>query len=91
MKPNVYNIKSGAKDAVGSITLANSTAETFIQSDRNFPKSEVNNCFSCHNASSYTFSNNPKNLKDRKIALSHVLGEGTSYAVPNSIQIKTKD
>ena len=90
MAPNSYNLNSGAKDAIGSVTLANSTAETFFQVANNSPLSDVKNCFSCHNASSYTFASNPDNLSNRKIALSHVLGEGTSYAVPNIIPVIPK-
>lgn len=88
MEPNSYGLNSGAADAVGSITLANSTAESFFQVAKNSPSNEVKNCFSCHNASSYTFAKNPQKLKNRKIAISHVLGEGTSYAVPNVIPVK---
>lgn len=90
MEPNSYGLKSGAADAVGSITLANSTAESFFQVAKNTPSNEVKNCFSCHNASSYTFSKNPKKLENRRVAISHVLGEGTTYAVPNTIPVTLK-
>lgn len=87
MLPNSYSLTSGAQDAVGSVVLANSTAETFFQSAKNTPMSAVKNCFTCHNATSYTFASNPLGLQNRKIALSHVLSEGTSYAVPNTIPV----
>lgn len=90
MAPNSYNHSSGAKDAIGSVTLANSTAESFIQVAKNTPMTKVQNCFTCHNASSYTFGSNPDKLSKRTIAISHVLGEGTSYAVPNIIPVIPK-
>jgi hypothetical protein len=90
MAPNTYNINSGAKDAIGSVTLANSTAESFFQVAKNTPITSVKNCFTCHNSSSYTFASNPDKLSNRTIALSHVLGEGTSYAVPNIIPVIPK-
>jgi hypothetical protein len=91
MAPNTYSIKSGGTDAVGSRLLANSTAETYLQQST---QAKPTNCFSCHNATSYSFnrysSSNPTGvcppaLADRMIALSHVLGEGTGYEVPNQI------
>lgn len=77
---------AGAQSAVGSVTLANSTAETFIQSPKNQPLSSVLNCFTCHNDTSYNFQNPPpKKLPARAVALSHVLGVGTAYAVSNLV------
>lgn len=65
------------------MSLANVTAETFVQSATNNPIG--NNCFTCHNATSYGFQKSPPPLKPRLIALSHVLSIGTPYAVPNLI------
>ena len=87
-----YNIKSTSADAVGSIYLANTTAETFFQQS-SAPSGTQNNCFSCHNATSYSFawtkSSCPPALPNRKIALSHVLAEGTKYAIANQVPAPT--
>jgi hypothetical protein len=86
MAPNSYNLNSNQTNAVGSVNLANSTAETFIQTATNTPITNVTNCFLCHNATSYSFQNPPPpKLPNRLIALSHVLAAGSVYAVPNSI------
>lgn len=83
MAPNSYNLKSDETNAVGSVNLANATAETFEQYPQNAPMKTVQNCFMCHNATS--FSGTPDNLPNRLIALSHVLAVATSYAVRNDI------
>jgi len=86
MKPNTFTTKSDQTNATGSVTLANSTAETFVQVAKNTPIANVQNCFLCHNAGSYSFQNPPPaKLVNRKIAISHVLAIGSPYAVPNSI------
>ena len=86
MQPNTYNLKSDQSNAVGSVTLANTTAETFEQYPSNADMGKVKNCFMCHNASSYSFqSPPPAQLKNRLIAISHTLSVGTDYAVPNMV------
>lgn len=88
MDAGTFTADSGPTDAVGSVNLANSTAETFFQSPSNEKKSDWKNCFSCHNGSSYSFDPSLPALKKRRIAMSHVLGEGTQYAVPNVMPVK---
>lgn len=89
MLPNSYNVNSNQTNAVGSVNLANATAETFVQNAKNTPISNVLNCFLCHNASSYSFQTPPPpQLPNRLIALSHVLSYGSVYEVPNSISGK---
>jgi hypothetical protein len=86
MLPNSYKTSSNQTDAIGSVNLANATAETFVQKADNTPIKDVQNCFLCHNATSYSFQiPPPKKLSKRLIALSHVLAIGTPYEVPNSI------
>jgi len=86
MAPNSYNLKSDQTSAVGSVDLANVTAETFVQNAKNTPISGVLNCFLCHNPTSYSFQNPPPpQLPNRLVALSHVLAVGSPYEVPNSI------
>ena len=86
MLPNTYNLNSDQTNAVGSVNLANSTAETFVQYPTNADMSKVQNCFMCHNASSYSFQTPPpEQLKNRLVAISHTLSVGTDYAVPNMI------
>jgi len=89
MLPNSYNLKSNQTSAVGSVNLANGTAETFVQRAKNTPITSVKNCFMCHNPRSYSFQKPPPaKLADRLIALSHVLAIGSPYEVPNSISGK---
>lgn len=89
MLPNSYNLKSNQTNAVGSVDLANVTAETFVQNAQNTPISGVLNCFLCHNASSYSFQTPPPpKLPNRRIAISHVLSYGSPYEVPNLISGK---
>ncbi len=85
MDPNSYNLNSDQSNAVGSVNLANTTAETFQQYPTNTDMSKVKNCFMCHNASSYSFQSSPPPLKNRLIAISHALSVGTDYAVPNMV------
>lgn len=92
-KPNSYvlpaGLNMGAADGVGSVNLANSTAETFDQMPQNSFGGKVNNCFSCHNAGSYNFQAKP--LSKRLIATSHVLSQGADsmYTVPNQVTLAT--
>jgi hypothetical protein len=89
MVPNSYSVTSDQTSAVGSVNLANATAETFVQNAKNTPISGVVNCFACHNAGSYSFQTPPPaKLQNRLIALSHVLAIGSPYEVPNSISGK---
>jgi hypothetical protein len=88
MLPNSYSVNSGRTDAVGSVNLANTTAETFVQAVSNSSKQQWRNCFMCHNARSYSFQSDPPPLANRLIAISHVLAEGTPYAVPNVLPVK---
>ncbi|MCH8622525.1 hypothetical protein [Undibacterium sp. TS12] len=76
----------GAAQGVGSVNLANSTAETFAQAPQNMFGQPVNNCFSCHNTNSYTF--NKPALSARLVATSHTLAQGApTYAVPNQVLV----
>jgi hypothetical protein len=95
LAPNTYNNASQAgnaatANAIGSVNLANSTAETFQQVAQigNGSQSAItaqNNCFSCHNAGSYTFQAGSP-YQARRIAISHVLSQGLPYyGVPNQI------
>jgi Mannan-binding protein len=83
-------------NAVGSLNLANSTAETFVQYpyNQNFPNinpgatpNSLANCFQCHNPQSYNanFSKSAPALPPRRIAISHVLSIQTDYDVANTI------
>ncbi len=94
MSPNTYVTstpnwqKLNQANAVGSVSLANSTAETFVQQATNTgPAQQWKNCFLCHNPTSYSFSSSLPKLANRRIAISHVLSEGTQYAVPNVVSI----
>jgi hypothetical protein len=89
MAPNTYSVTSNQTNAVGSVNLANGTAETFVQYPKNNPIGNVQNCFMCHNATSYSFQPPPPaQLTNRLIAISHVLAIGSPYEVPNSISGK---
>jgi hypothetical protein len=85
MDPNSYNLNSDQTNAVGSVNLANTTAETFQQFPSNADMSKVKNCFMCHNASSYSYQSSPPPLNNRLVAISHTLSVGTDYAVPNMV------
>ena len=84
--PNALGLNN--TNAVGSVNLANTTAETFFQVPQVVPtnatpsNNTMLNCFLCHNATSY----NPP-LNARLIAISHVLAEGSSQEVSNSIPV----
>jgi hypothetical protein len=88
--PNTYAMPAantmGAEQGVGSVNLANSTAETFAQMPQNSFGQKVNNCFSCHNANSFTYKTT---LPARLIATSHTLSQGTKYAVKNQVLLPT--
>ena len=95
MQPNTYVGKAALNlnqtNAVGSVNLANTTAETFVQYPSNSNMANVQNCFMCHNAQSYSFpGTTPPPLQSRRIAISHVLGVGTPYAVANLIPLLPK-
>ena len=87
-KPPYVSITLASADAVGSVNLANSTAETFIQTANDSVMKNVTNCFTCHNPGSYNFQTSPPKLASRRIAISHVLGVSSPYAVPNQILVK---
>jgi hypothetical protein len=92
MLPNSYVLPGALTlnqtNAVGSVTLANTTAETYVQTAKNTPLTNVLNCFLCHNATSYNFQTPPpEKLASRRIAISHVLSYGTDYAVPNLLNV----
>ena len=86
MAPGTFNLNSDQTTAVGSVNLANTTAETFVQYPTNTNMQNVQNCFMCHNATSYSFQTPPPaKLVNRLVAVSHALAVGTDYAVPNLI------
>jgi hypothetical protein len=86
---NSYNLTSNQSNAIGAVNLANTTMETFIQYPKNKPIIKVQNCFSCHNAVSFSSKSPPlAPIQPKLIALSHVLAEGTPYEVPNLISGK---
>lgn len=88
MLPGTFGLSSNQSTAVGSVNLANVTAETFVQ---NFAgtttPSTVGNCFSCHNAATFQDVAPMPNLKARRIAISHVTAAGSLYAVPNLLSV----
>lgn len=88
MQPGTFGLTSNQSTAVGSVNLANVTAETFVQ---NFTgtttPSTVGNCFSCHNAATFQDVAPMPNLKARRIAISHVTAAGSLYAVPNLLSV----
>lgn len=88
MAPNTYNLASNQSNALGSVNLANSTAETFVQNlTGTTTPSTVQNCFSCHNPDTFQNVAPLPNLKARLVALSHVLAAGSLYAVPNLVAV----
>lgn len=102
MAPNTYvatnpdALTLNNTDAFGSVNLANTTAETFFQVPHVAPSnagpsangSTMQNCFLCHNPTSFNFLNPPpKQLVSRRIALSHVLAANSPYAVQNQIAV----
>lgn len=64
--------------AIGSVALANVTAETFLQAPG---KGDTLNCFLCHNPQSFYFTD--KSMALRRVAISHALAVDTPFAVPN--------
>ena len=64
--------------AVGSVALANMTAETFMQQPGS---GDTLNCFACHNPQSFSFNDPAMPL--RRVAISHALAVDTPFAVPN--------
>jgi len=89
MAPNTYSLSSSSSNALGSVNLANSTAETFEQNltGTTTPSSSFQNCFSCHNPDTFQNVAPMPNLAARRVALSHVLAAGTLYAVPNLLAV----
>lgn len=88
MLPGTYNLNSNQSNAVGSVNLANSTAETFEQNPAGTTSPAAKqNCFSCHNPQTFQNVAPMPNLTARRIALSHVLAAGTLYAIPNQINV----
>jgi hypothetical protein len=89
--PCKFNLNANQTDAFGSVNLANTTAETFVQVPTNKDMSKVQNCFLCHNGSSFNyvpapgppFYQNP--MPNRLVAFSHALAIGTPYAVVNQV------
>lgn len=89
--PNWQNLNNN--NAIGSVNLANSTAETFQQVVP-LGNPQKSNCFMCHNPTSFgdtqgatisAPSAGASGLPARLIALSHVLAAKSSQAVPNSV------
>ena len=89
MTAGTYNLNSNQSNAVGSVNLANVTAETFVQNlAGTTTPATVQNCFSCHNPDTFQNVAPMPNLPARRIALSHVLAAGSLYAVPNMLSVK---
>lgn len=91
-KPNIYVTTTpnwqnlNQTNAVGAISLMNSTAETFLQSAKG---QQGNNCFECHSATSFSFQGiQPKALTARRVAIMHMIATGSAYDVPNSLPVK---
>lgn len=89
MAPNTYSVNSSSSNALGSVNLANSTAETFVQNltGTTTPSTAFQNCFSCHNPDTFQNVAPLPNLTARRVALSHVLAAGSLYAVPNLLAV----
>jgi len=85
MESNPNVMSTGASNAIGSVNLANSTAETFQQYPTNSNMNNVQNCFMCHNPTTLPNGNpgQPGNFPPRRISISHVLEVGTPQAVQN--------
>lgn len=82
--PNWQNLDNS--NAVGAISLMNTTAETFLQSTKG---NQGNNCFECHNAGSFSYSGiKPKQLAARRVAIMHMVAMGSAYEVPNTLPVK---
>lgn len=80
----------GVDKSLGSVNLANSTAETFEQPITNpAPPLKYQNCFMCHNSGSYTNNSGPSQVP-RRIAISHAITTGSpDFDVPNTISYPT--
>lgn len=88
MAPNTYSVTSSSANALGSVNLSNSTAETFEQNlTGTTTPSAMQNCFSCHNPDTFQNVAPLPNLTARKVAQSHVLAAGSLYAVPNLLAV----
>lgn len=88
MMPGTFDLASNQSNAVGSVNLANVTAETFVQNlTGSTAPASVGNCFSCHNAATFTDVAPLPNLRQRRIAISHVTAAGSLYAVPNLLSV----
>ncbi len=88
MLPGTYNLNSNQSNAVGSVNLSNTTAETFEQNPAGTTSPGAKqNCFSCHNPQTFQNVAPMPNLNARRIALSHVLAAGTLYAIPNEVAV----
>lgn len=85
-------------NAVGSVSLANSTAETFQQiatilqpppapAGTTIAPANFQNCFMCHNAQS--FSGQTPSLPARRIGISHVVASNSPFAVANQLPVCT--
>jgi hypothetical protein len=86
MPPNSYSVSSTVGNSVGSVNLANTTAETFQQLATNPGSSPTNNCFSCHNPQANNYQACGSNaLGNNIIGVSHVITLGTPWAVENQI------
>jgi hypothetical protein len=90
-KPNTYVTSTSGwqnlnqTNAVGAISLMNSTAETFLQSSKG---NQGNNCFECHSATSFSYNGiQPKALATRRVAIMHMIATGSAYDVPNSLPV----
>jgi len=82
--PDIPNTSVQWNDkAVGSVALANMTAETFMQVAGT---GDTLNCFTCHNPQSFYFTD--KTMALRRVAISHALAVDTPFAVPNIAQSK---
>ncbi len=91
-KPNTYVTSTSGwqnlnqTNAVGAISLMNSTAETFLQSQKG---QQGQNCFECHSATSFSFQGiQPAPLATRRVAIMHMIATGSAYDVPNSLPVK---
>jgi hypothetical protein len=88
MAANSYNLASNQSNAIGSVNLANTTAETFEQNlTGTTTAASMQNCFSCHNPDTFQSVAPLPNLPARRIALSHVLATGSLYAIPNLLAV----
>ena len=88
MAPGTFNVASNQGNAVGSVNLANTTAETFEQNlAGTTTPGTMQNCFSCHNPLTFQNVAPMPNLVARRVAVSHVVAAGSLYDVPNLIAV----